>query len=237
MSSSNVNIYDDNKLLSEKVGYDVEEIVLKLMNEKQIITIGLSGGSLIDLLASIVPHLQFPWSRIRFFFVDERFVPFTSDESTYGTYQLKLFRQLPITEKNIIKIDSSLKSVEECAIDYQNKLQQQFIEPDKSFDIILLGMGPDGHTASLFPNHSVLNVNQGLVTYVKDSPKPPPERVTLTLNAINEAKYKIAVVTGESKSNIVKEIIEDKNRTYPIGQIENLIWYLDKAAASKLEMI
>ncbi|CAF5012987.1 unnamed protein product [Rotaria sp. Silwood1] len=98
-------------------------------------------------------------------------------------------------------------------------------------------MGPDGHTASLFPNHSVLNVNQGLVTYVKDSPKPPPERVTLTLNAINEAKYKIAVVTGESKSNIVKEIIEDKNRTYPIGQIENLIWYLDKAAASKLEMI
>ncbi|CAF3504894.1 unnamed protein product [Rotaria sp. Silwood1] len=107
----------------------------------------------------------------------------------------------------------------------------------KSFDIILLGMGPDGHTASLFPNHSVLNVNQGLVTYVKDSPKPPPERVTLTLNAINEAKYKIAVVTGESKSNIVKEIIEDKNRTYPIGQIENLIWYLDKAAASKLEMI
>ncbi|CAF3936770.1 unnamed protein product, partial [Rotaria sp. Silwood1] len=76
-------------------------------------------------------HLQFPWYRIRFFFVDERFVPFTSDESTYGTYQLKLFRQLPITEKNIIKIDSSLKSVEECAIDYQNKLQQQFIEPDK----------------------------------------------------------------------------------------------------------
>ncbi len=95
-------------------------------------------------------------------------------------------------------------------------------------------MGPDGHTASLFPNHSVLNVNQGLVTFVKDSPKPPPERVTLTLNTINQAKHKIAVVTGESKSTIVKEVIQDKNTKYPIGQVQNLIWYLDNAAASKL---
>lgn len=95
-------------------------------------------------------------------------------------------------------------------------------------------MGPDGHTASLFPNHSVLNVNKGLVTFVKDSPKPPPERVTLTLNAINQAKHKIVVATGESKSTIVKEVINDKNTNYPIGKIENLVWYLDKAAASKL---
>jgi 6-phosphogluconolactonase len=95
-------------------------------------------------------------------------------------------------------------------------------------------MGPDGHTASLFPDHSVLNTKKGLVTFVKDSPKPPPERVTLTLNTINQAKYKIAVVTGESKSTIVKEVIQDKNTKYPIGKVENLIWYLDKSAASKL---
>ncbi|CAF5217171.1 unnamed protein product [Rotaria magnacalcarata] len=208
-----------------------------MMSTKEIITIGLSGGSLIDILASIVPHLQLPWSRIRFFFVDERFVPCTSDDSNYGSYQLKLFRQLPISERNIIKIDSTLTTVEECAQDYQNKLEELFIEPDKSFDILLLGMGPDGHTASLFPNHSALNINKGLVTFVKDSPKPPPERITLTLNTINQAKYKIAVVTGENKSTIVKEVLQDKNRTYPIGQVENLVWYLDQAAASKLEII
>ncbi len=122
MSSSNVNIIDDNELLAEKVGYRLEEIVFELMNRKQLITIGLSGGSLIDLLSSIVPRLQFPWARLRFFFVDERFVPFTSDESTYANYQTKLFKKLPITEKNIIKIDPNLQSVEECAQDYQNKL-------------------------------------------------------------------------------------------------------------------
>ena len=95
-------------------------------------------------------------------------------------------------------------------------------------------MGPDGHTASLFPNHSVLNDNQGLVTFVKDSPKPPPERVTLTLNTINQSKYKFVVITGESKSAIVKQVIQDKNTNYPNGKVENLIWYLDKAATSKL---
>jgi 6-phosphogluconolactonase len=122
---------NDDELLSEKVGFRLEEIVLQLMNTKQIITIGLSGGSMIDLLASIVPRLQLPWARLRFFFVDERFVPFTSEESTYGNYQSKLFRQLPLTEKNVIKIDPTLKSVEECAHDYQTKLQELFIEQEK----------------------------------------------------------------------------------------------------------
>lgn len=131
MSTSGVNVFDDNKTLTEKLGYYLEDIILKDMNTKDIITIGLSGGSLIDILSSIVPRLQFPWSRVRFFFVDERFVPFSSDESTYGSYQSKLFRQLPITEKNIIKIDPTLKSVEECANDYEIKLQHLFVEPDK----------------------------------------------------------------------------------------------------------
>jgi 6-phosphogluconolactonase len=95
-------------------------------------------------------------------------------------------------------------------------------------------MGPDGHTASLFPNHSVLNINEGLVTFVKDSPKPPLERITLTLNTINQAKYKIVVATGESKSTIVEEVLKNKNKNYPIGQVKNLVWFLDKSAAKYL---
>lgn len=95
-------------------------------------------------------------------------------------------------------------------------------------------MGPDGHTASLFPNHSVLQVDQGLVTFVEDSPKAPPQRVTLTLNTINQAKFKIVVVTGESKSTIVKEVLQDEKKDYPIARVKNLIWFLDRAAASKM---
>ncbi|CAF1422717.1 unnamed protein product [Adineta ricciae] len=212
MSSSNINIIDDNEILSEKLGFQLEKIVLQLINTKQLITIGLSGGSLIDLLATNLPRLQLPWARLRFFFVDERFVPFTSNDSTYASYQAKLFRKLPLTEKNVIKIDPDATSVEQCAQDYENKLLETLNEDDKSFDILLLGMGPDGHTASLFPDHPGLKIEQGLVISIKDSPKPPPERVTLTLNTINQAKYKIVVATGESKSTIVKEVLQDKNQ-------------------------
>jgi 6-phosphogluconolactonase len=95
-------------------------------------------------------------------------------------------------------------------------------------------MGPDGHTASLFPNHSALKVDQGLVTYLQDSPKPPPERLTLTLNTINQAKHKIVVATGQSKADIIKDVLHDKSQKYPIGLVNDLIWYLDSPAASKL---
>ena len=131
MSLPNVHVISDDEILSEKVGYRLEEIVLQLMSSQQIITIGLSGGSLIDSLASILPRLQLPWARLRFFFVDERFVPFTSEDSTYGSYQTKLFRQLPLTEKNIVKIDPNSKSVEDCAQDYQTKLQELFTDQEK----------------------------------------------------------------------------------------------------------
>ena len=131
MSSSNITIVDDNKLLSEKLGYHLEELSLHMIKTKQLITIGLSGGSLIDLLTSIVPRLELPWSALRFIFVDERYVPLTSNESNYGSYETKLFRQIPISEKNVIKIDSTLKTVEECAQDYQTKLQELFTEQDQ----------------------------------------------------------------------------------------------------------
>jgi len=126
MSQTNVFVTNDDEILSDKFGYRLEEIVLDLMTKQQTITIGLSGGSLIDILVSILPRLQLPWARLRFFFVDERFVPFSSEDSTYAVYQAKLFRQLPLTDKNIIKIDPNLENVQVCAQDYQTKLEQLF---------------------------------------------------------------------------------------------------------------
>ena len=137
MSLPNIHVIDNNELLSEKIGYHLEELILQLMNKKQLITIGLSGGSLVDLLASIIPRLQLPWARLRLFFVDERFVPFTSDESTFANYQKKLFRQLPLTEKNIIKIDPTLPSVEQAAQEYQTKLNDLLTEDQVNFMIIV----------------------------------------------------------------------------------------------------
>lgn len=129
--SSNIYIGDNNDLLADKLGYYIEDIILQKLKTKKIITIGLSGGSMIDLLASILPRLQYPWAYLRCFFVDERYVSFTSDDSTYGNYQSKLFRQLPLVDKNIIKIDPTLTPIEKCAEDYENKLQDLLNTEDK----------------------------------------------------------------------------------------------------------
>ncbi|CAF1099427.1 unnamed protein product [Didymodactylos carnosus] len=240
MATSNFVVSDDEQSLSQSLGYHIEKLINELLHPaqpsaKEFVTIGLSGGSLIKILSNILPYLALPWAKIRFFFADERFVPFSSDDSTYHSYD-KLFRQLPLTEKNICKINPDVENVEQCAKDYETKLKELLKEPDQSFDILLLGMGPDGHTASLFPDHSALNVSDGLVTYVKNSPKPPTERVTLTLPTINKSKHVLICATGESKAQIVKEVIKDKSKQYPIGQVQgnNVSWYLDKQAASQL---
>ncbi|CAF1254597.1 unnamed protein product, partial [Didymodactylos carnosus] len=241
MAMLNVVVSDDEESLAQSLGYKVETLITELLyssqsSTKSYVTIGLSGGSLIKILSNILPYLALPWAKIRFFFVDERFVQFTSEDSTYHLYN-KLFRQLPLTEKNICKINPQLENVEQCAKDYEQKLKELLNEDeDQTFDILLLGIGPDGHTASLFPNHSVLNVSDCLVTYVKDSPKPPSERVTLTMSTINKSKYILICVTGGSKAQIVKEVIKDKNNQYPIGQVreKNVFWYLDQEAASQI---
>lgn len=110
------------------------------------------------------------------------------------------------------------------------------------FDLILLGMGPDGHVASLFPNHSVLDEKEEWITFITDSPKPPPERITFTLPVINSASNVAIVVTGDSKSEAVHLAVEDVGsdcRSLPARMIQpangRLVWFLDKHAASKLE--
>uniref|UniRef100_M1BZB4 6-phosphogluconolactonase n=2 Tax=Solanum TaxID=4107 RepID=M1BZB4_SOLTU len=103
-------------------------------------------------------------------------------------------------------------------------------------------MGPDGHIASLFPDHSILDEKDEWVTFVTDSPKPPPERITFTLPVINSASNVAVVVTGSSKAEAAHLAIDDVGPDVPSSPAKmvqptkgKLIWYLDKAAASKLD--
>ena len=109
------------------------------------------------------------------------------------------------------------------------------------FDLMLLGMGPDGHVASLFPGHPLLNEKEHWVTFIKDSPKPPPERITFTFPVINSSANIALVATGSGKAGVVQQALGGENSSselLPVQMITledgELTWFADKAAASKL---
>ena len=205
--------------------------------------IGLSGGSLPKFfLAAAKQTSNINWSTVKFIFCDERLVPFNDKESTFGIFKEKVIGEIVgVTEDSFITVDVTL-SPEKAAEDYEAKLKSlDCTNSDDGlprFDLLLLGMGPDGHTCSLFPNHSLLEERTRIVAHIIDSPKPPPERVTLTYPVINNAKNVIFVSTGDGKKEVLEKILKNRDVTFPATRVlptnGNLIWILDEAAASKL---
>jgi len=172
--------------------------------------------------------------------VDERYVPLDHADSNYKVTKDALFSAVGLSEANIHVPDCSLP-LEECARDYQKKLEKEFGGKLPSFDLILLGMGPDGHTASLFPFHPLLNEKTLWVAPIADSPKPPPQRITFTLPVINNAKTVAFVAAGESKKEMLQRILEVD---VPVGELPsklvkpvsgNLHWFVDAPAAKLLK--
>ncbi|XP_072225617.1 6-phosphogluconolactonase [Leuresthes tenuis] len=203
-------------------------------------TLGLSGGSLVSMLSKellVLPELD--CSKWVVGFCDERLVSFDDPESTYGLYKNQLFSKINVPENGILTIDSSLP-VDECAEDYSHKLKEAFPGDEfPIFDLLLLGMGPDGHTCSLFPDHPLLEETQKIVAPIRDSPKPPPQRVTMTFPVVNSARCVTFVSTGGSKAPVLKEVLEGREGTgFPAARVAptkgELFWLIDDPAAASL---
>lgn len=162
-------------------------------------------------------------------------------------YEFKIF-QVPIVPSHVHSINESA-SAEKAAYEYEFVIRQLVrtriisasdISDCPKFDLILLEMGSDGHIASLFPNHSSLKEKNEWVTYLTNSPKPPPERITFTLPVINSASNVAVVVTGSDKSEAVRAAVDDGASDFtfvmPARMIQlakgKLVWFLDKAAAA-----
>lgn len=155
-----------------------------------------------------MPTISTEWSKWRIFFCDERYVPFDSADSTFGTYQRDLLPFVNgLKEDQFVNIDSSLP-LEKCAEDYEKKVLDEFHGKTPIFDLLLLGMGPDGHTCSLFPGHKLLKENTKLIAPIDDSPKPPPKRVTMTLPLIKNSKCNIYAMSGASKKEMAEVSFE-----------------------------
>ena len=152
---------------------------------------------------------------------------------------------MPIPEANIHTIDTSLlDDAEELADTYEKELIKEFAQRDAArfpiFDLILLGMGPDGHTASLFPGHELLSENDRWVAPIEDSPKPPPRRITLTYPVINHAARVAFVAAGSGKQDMLSAVLDTPEQGLPSSRVRpvppgHLYWFVDDAASAKIQ--
>jgi 6-phosphogluconolactonase len=204
-------------------------------------TVALSGGSspkeLYELLASEPFRSKVHWSKVYFFFGDERNVPGDHPDSNALMVKKALFDPLNISPKQIFAVDTSLEP-KKAAAAYQQVIEQHF-SGEAIFDLILLGLGDNSHTASLFPNTEVLDVKEAGVkeVFLQDQ---NVYRITLTAPLINQAKRIAFLVFGDAKAKAVHHILEEENdcRQYPAQLIQpasgDVIWFLDEAAAAML---
>jgi len=207
-------------------------------------TVALSGGSTPKNLYSLLAtQSDVPWDQIHFFFSDERHVPPGSPDSNYRMANESLFSQAPIPKLNIYRIPAEIPDADNAAQSYEQTLRKFFqLEDDElpRFDLILLGMGPDGHTASLFPGTAALHEDGRIVTanWVE---KYKTWRITFTYPAINHAAAVLFMATGAEKQEALLQVLQGKPdpETYPAQGIKptngSLIWLVDQAAAGPMK--
>jgi 6-phosphogluconolactonase len=209
--------------------------------------IALSGGRTPELvyreLASRSSSTPQAWGSTQFCFSDERCVPPDDVQSNYRLADEALFRPLHIPHDRIHRMRGEHPDASAAAGEYENVLRAvtktaQGLWPQ--LDLVMLGVGNDGHTASLFPGTDALQERRRWVT-VGQAPSGPPTRLTLTLGVINQATMILFLASGESKADIVKAILEpqrDADRQLPAALVRpergRIIWVLDRAAAAKL---
>ena len=213
--------------------------------ERGRFTIALSGGStpknLYNLLATNA-RSSLPWDRMFFFFGDERHVPPTDPESNYRMANEAMLSKVPVAPGNVFRVEAEKPDAGAAATAYEQTLRKFFaLEAGQipAFDLILLGMGPDGHTASLFPGTEALQEKSKLfvANWVE---KLKTHRLTLTLPVLNAARCVAFLASGTDKAPVLKSVLEGDapGEQYPAKLVRpaqgKLIWLLDRAAASGL---
>ncbi len=234
-----LNIFNNQTELNEQLAQYVIKVANKAIAEKGRFDFVLTGGSspkgLYQLLSTTYKN-QIDWDKTYFFFGDERTVlPFEKD---YNGLMAKesFFDNLELKDGHVFYVDTNL-SPEEAAADYKNKLDEHFGGSPIVFDFILLGMGDDAHTASIFP-HTTLVTNEELNVASVWVEKLNTNRVSLTAPLINQARHVVFITFGENKATALQHVLGEVQdyASYPSQLIKpvngDLQWFVDEAAAS-----
>jgi 6-phosphogluconolactonase len=184
-------------------------------------TLVLAGGTTPQRCYELLAHIEVEWGRVTVLFGDERCVHPDHPDSNYRMARIAMLDR--VSPATVCRMPAEL-GPDEGAAAYAHTIAGMM-----PLDLVMLGVGEDGHTASLFPGHPLLNAT-GLVAGIRDSPKPPPQRVTLTLPALRSARRVMVLATGAGKADAVARA---KRGEVPSGMIAHARWLIDKAAAGQ----
>lgn len=236
----NIEVYRSTKNLEQNAAKRIILIINKAIKERGDCFIALSGGEtprpVYHLLGKPPMKNQVDWSRVHLFFVDERIVPPTDTQSNYGMVNRELISHIDIPRKNVYRIEVE-KKPELAAAEYERELQE-IVSQVVRFDLVLLGIGEDGHTASIFPETTVVEEERAFA-FAVFVPHLSSWRVTLTFRSINTAREVLFLVSGKKKALIVQRVLNSPKprKELPATMVHpvngNLLWMIDRDAAGE----
>jgi 6-phosphogluconolactonase len=231
-----IEVHDDAAALASAVAAMLVSRLAAAQAEGLEPHLALTGGSIADAIHREIAEVpsDIDWSKVDFWWGDERFVPSDSDERNAGTARAVFLDVVGADADRVHEIGSAddFDTVADAAEAYGREIREHGGE---TFEVVMLGVGPDGHVASLFPGQPTLDVDDRDAVPVTDSPKPPPERVSLTLSALNRTRATWLVVSGAAKAEAVAKALNGEDvPAARVGGTEETVWFLDREAASAL---
>jgi 6-phosphogluconolactonase len=241
VNAAQVRRHDDADALVGDVASALLERLEAAQARGEVPQVGLTGGSIADALhrelARRAPDSALDWSRVVFWWGDERFVPAGSPDRNALQAREALLDHVGVDPAHVHEVPASdeVATAEDAAAAYSAALREHGAG---FFEVLMLGVGPDGHCASLFPGHPALEARDAIAVAVHDSPKPPPDRVTLTFEAMERCRAVWFIASGEGKAEAVARALADEGSVSetPARGVrgDETIWWLDEAAASAL---
>jgi 6-phosphogluconolactonase len=236
-----VKIVPDNAALGRAAVQEFHRVAQAAVDERGRFSVALAGGNTPRNVYSLLAeeHKQLPWDRVHVFFGDERHVPPQHPDSNFHMASESLLSKVPIPDKNVHRIRAEL-SPNSAAQEYEEQLRGYFHLTTNDwprFDLVLLGLGDDGHTASLFPGTAALRESSCTVAanWVE---KLQSFRITLTLPVLNHAAEVVFLVSGEVKAKILNDVVRPGAKKYPAQMVQpqdgRLLWLADQDAARLL---
>jgi 6-phosphogluconolactonase len=205
--------------LRARLAHDFEELVGATLDrgagfssEPHAFTCGLTGGSTALIFLGALREADVEWSRITLYWGDERAVPPDSEESNFALAEQMLLRPLGARAPNAIRMPGEIPDLDYAAREYAALLPP-------SLDLLILGVGDDGHVCSLFPGHSALQDESARVVVITDSPKPPPRRLSLSLQYVLRARQLWVVAVGERKRPLLLRAIKRQSMSTPFDLV------------------